>query len=421
VFPELNGWFNDLPDPRRPEMCRYSGAHLWWNVTGTFFFRAGSRHAFDEQRNAGEMPWNLGELCDQKADDPRFQGQPTVTCTDNAAWHASRVDADQVREIPLKMIRKLLKRRIFDGVRLFDHWYVLLVDGSVQEKCRQGFEQDGKTGSGEARYRYVLQAMLLGSEGQVFPFMHESMDLHDPVADKEDCELKAFLRLSERVKKEFPRMPLCWVGDALYACQTVVARCEEYHWKYILTLKEGRQPTTWSELLKLLPLSRGNALQTHLGTNGQDGRVDYRWVEDLMLGEHKTNALLAGEITPQAATLYAFMTNYATLTPQRVVPITHAGRERHRIEDYFNTEKNHGIGLEHVFCADPTAAKNYYSMLQVAMILWVITCHGYLKRIYDWARRATEQGLARAIGEGLRTRRLPPDLPPIGQVRFGFT
>ncbi|MCL4180601.1 MAG: hypothetical protein KJ072_23000 [Verrucomicrobia bacterium] len=38
--------------------------------------------------------------------------------------------------------------------------------------------------------------------------------------------------------------------------------------------------------------------------------------------------------------------------------------------------------------------------------------------LYDWARRATEQGLARAVWEGLRACRLPPDLPPLGQIRF---
>lgn len=401
-------------------MCRYSGAHLWWHITGTFLSRAGSRNAFDQQRNTGQAPWNFGELCDQVAADPRFNGHPTVTCSDNAARHAGRVDPQQVQQIPLGMIRRLLKRRLLDAARLFGRWYVLIVDGSVQEKCRQGFAQDGKTAGG-ARYRYVLQVMILGPHGQVFPFLHESIDLHDPVAEKEDCELKAFLRVSLRVKAAFPRLAFCWVGDALYACQAVVDRCAQCDWKYVLTLKEGRQPTLWSELLALLPGNRANALSTSLDTAGQQGRLDYRWVENLPLGAGQTHAILAGEITATAATLYAFVTNFANLTPPRVVTITHAGRSRHHIEDTFNAEKNHGIGLEHVFCADTTAAKNYYTMMQVAAILWVLCCHGTLKRLYDWARRATEQGLARAMWEGLRARRLPPDLPPIGQVRFGFT
>ena len=60
-------------------------------------------------------------------------------------------------------------------------------------------------------------------------------------------------------------------------------------------------------------------------------------------------------------------------------------------------------------------------MMQVAQILWILPCQGCLQRLYGWARRATEQGLARALWEGLRTCRLPPDLPPLGQIRFGFT
>ena len=67
------------------------------------------------------------------------------------------------------------------------------------------------------------------------------------------------------------------------------------------------------------------------------------------------------------------------------------------------------------------ASKNYYTMMQVAQILWLVTCRGCLQRLYDWAWRATEQGLACALWEGLRAARLPPDLPPLGQIRFGFT
>jgi hypothetical protein len=100
------------------------------------------------------------------------------------------------------------------------------------------------------------------------------------------------------------------------------------------------------------------------------------------------------------------------------VVVNSGGRERHLIEDTFNAQKNNGIGLEHVFCANATASKNYYTMMQVAEVLWILTCHGGLRRLYDWARRATEQGLARAVWEGLRACRLPPDLPPLGQIRF---
>jgi hypothetical protein len=259
----------------------------------------------------------------------------------------------------------------------------------------------------------------MGPEGTLLPLMHEEMDLHNPQTQKEDCELQCFQRLSQRLKQAFPRLPICLVGDSLYCCQAVVALCQLHGWKYILTLKEGRQPTTWQETLKLLPLHRVNRLRLRLGKDGKEGVQDFRWVEDVMLGEHQTHVILSGEITAQAATLYAYITNFGNLTPERVTAVVNrGGRERHRIEDTFNTQKNNGIGLEHVFCAQATASKNYYTMMQVAQVLWIITCRGGLKRLYDWARRATEQALARALWEGLRACLLPPDLPPLGQIRF---
>ncbi len=266
----------------------------------------------------------------------------------------------------------------------------------------------------------MLQLSVIGPAGTLLPLLHEEIDVLNPQTEKEDCELMAFQRLSQRLKKEFPKLPICLVADALYGCQTVVKTCQLFDWKYVLTLKEGRQPTTWEETLALLPLHPNNRLRLLLGQGGQAGQQDFRWIERVLLGEDQTNVILQGEITDEpSATLYAYITNFGNLAPQRVATVVNsAGRERHRIEDTFNTQKNNGIGLEHVFCAHATASKNYYTMMQVAHILWTLTYHGCLRRLYDWARRATELALAQAVWEGLRARRLPPDLPALGQLRF---
>src|SRR5699024_9838255 len=57
---------------------------------------------------------------------------------------------------------------------------------------------------------------------------------------KQDCELKAFYRLAEKLKETFKRLPICILGDSLYACEGVFQLCEQYRWKYILRFKEGR-------------------------------------------------------------------------------------------------------------------------------------------------------------------------------------
>ena len=139
-----------------------------------------------------------------------------------------------------------------------------MVDGSVKEKCRQGFHQGGKSSPGDARYRYVLQCSVIGPAGTLFPLMHKEMDVQNPQTEKEDCELQSFQRLSQRLQQEFPRLPICLVADALYACQPIVVICQRFDWKYVLTLKEGRQPTTWDETLRLLPLNRSNRLRCRL-------------------------------------------------------------------------------------------------------------------------------------------------------------
>ena len=401
-------------------MCLYTAAHLWWQIIATFLSRKGSRHGFDQQRQAGQAAYNLGALCGQAPEDPRFEGAPRVTCSDNAARHASRVDPEVVAQIPVLIFRELLERRLFDHSRLFERSYLMVLDGSVKEKCRQGFTQGGKSSTGTGPYRYVLQLSVIGPQGTLLPLMHEEMDVLNPQTEKEDCELKAFARLAQRLKKEFPKLAICLVADALYCCQAMVTTCQLFDWKYVLTLKEGRQPTTWDETLRLLPFNRHHRLRRLLGQDGKAGQQDFRWVENVLLGQHQTQVILQGEITDQpSATLYAYITNFANLTPQRVTAVVNSGgRERHLIEDTFNAQKNNGIGLEHVFCANATASKNYYTMMQLAHILWIITCRGCLRRLYDWARRATELALAQAIWEGLRACRLPSDLPPLGQIRF---
>ncbi len=420
MFPGLNARFAALPDPRRQDMCRYSAAHIWWSGTLLFLTHAGSRNAFDQTRNSGRAAYNMGAFCGQTPDDPRFDGEPLITCTDNLVHHLARVAPAPVQDIPIELCDQLIRRRLFDSARLFGTWYILVFDGTVQERCRQGFEEGGKTGGkAGAPYRYVLQCGLLGPRNTFIPFMHEHVDLHDPQAEKEDCELTAFRRLSQRIKRRFPRLPFCIVGDALFCASSVLDRCAEYHWKYVLTVKEGRQPGLWDELMALLPQSPANTLRIWKGQDGAEGLRDFRWVSDLSMGCHSVTTVLVGEMVPGGeSTLYAYVTNFL-ITPGRVIDIIGStGRERHLIEDYFNTAKNTGVGLGHVFCARAIVSKNLFSLLQVAAILWTLLCHGYLMRTFDWAARATQVALARAIAEGLRSYPLPEILPVPGQLRF---
>ena len=410
-FPELNDWFQNLPDPRRQDMCVYTASHLWWQILMTFLLRGGSRNAFDVARNTGELPENLLRLCGQSWDAERLGERRTITCSENARHHASRVPTEAVAQIPLKMVRRLMKMRLLDDARLFDSWWMILIDGTLQDRGR-------KVRGREARYRYVLEAKLVGPAGTVFHLMTEFVDVHDPVRDKEDCELNAFRRLAVRLKKEFPRLSICLLMDGLYAVEPVFNICRHYEWKFIATLKEGRQPEAWGEAVQTLMLEPAHTLVSR--RQGEAGWIEQtlRWTEQVAFGEHSFQVLFAGEIGPKAATLWCWVTNF-TLHRDRVYALANqGGRAREGIENEFNVEKNGGFGLEHAFCANTTASHNYHIVMQIARTLWLLLAKGCLHRLMRACRKVTDVVLVDLLRTSLRVIRLSTDAPALGQIRF---
>lgn len=48
--------------------------------------------------------------------------------------------------------------------------------------------------------------------------------------------------LRKKIKKDYPRLPICIQGDALYATEPFMELCSKtYHWKYLFTQKDTRQ------------------------------------------------------------------------------------------------------------------------------------------------------------------------------------
>lgn len=68
---------------------------------------------------------------------------------------------------------------------------------------------------------------------------------------KQDCESKAFVRLAEKIKKKFPRLPIVITADGLYVTQRVLQICKKNHWDYIFRYKEGRASSIAKEYRSL--------------------------------------------------------------------------------------------------------------------------------------------------------------------------
>jgi hypothetical protein len=377
----------------------------------TFLLRGGSRNAFDGDRNTGQMPANVAQLCGRVWDEARLGARRTVTCSGNAVYHASRVAVYAVAEIPLLMTHRLMQMRLLDGGRLFGRWWLIAVDGTLRDR---GID----TEAGEARHRYILAASLVGPFGLSFPLMSEFMDMRDPVREKEDCELNAFRRLAERLRAAFPRLPICLLVDGLYPVRPIFDTCAAYGWKFIATLREGRQPLAYGEAVQTMMMSPSNCSRGQ--REGEDGPVDQtlRWTEDIPFGAHALNVLFSGEISPKAATLWVWVTNLR-LSHGRVYAIANnGGRARNSVENVFNVEKNGGFGLEHTFCANEQASQNYHLMMQVAFILWQLLAKGVLHRLTQACRKVTDVKLVELLRTSLLCVPVSDDAPSFGQLRF---
>ena len=377
-----------------------------------FLWRSGSRHGFDTQRNCGAVPENVLRLCGQTWDPRRLGPRRTVTGSDNAVHHAARVPSDALAAIPVRMIRRLMAMRLLERGRLFGTWWRVVVDGTLQDRGRKTRR------GGAARHRYVLEAKLLGPCGTSFPLMTEFLDVRDWTREKEDCELRAFARLARRLKAAFPRLPICLLMDALYAVQPVFTLCDAFGWKYIVSFKEGRQPTGWDEAVQTMLLSPENVLTAEYTTDSVRVQQMLRWTEQVAVGKWHVNIVFLSEVSPKTATLWAWATNLP-LRHDRMLPLVNAGgKARQNIENDFNVQKNGGFGLEHAFCANATASRNLHLVMQIAHILWQLLADGVLRRMARLTRKPTDLAFASLLRASFLHEAIPPDLPQRGQIRF---
>ncbi len=377
----------------------------------TFLLRDGSRNAFDGDRNSGQMAANVARLCDQPWDEERLGSRPTVTCSGNAVHHAARVATSAVSGVAVYMLRRLMKMRLLDSARLFDRWWLIAIDGTLKDRGHE-------TKDGEARHRYVLTASLVGPFGMSLPFMSVFMDMPDLVRNKADCEINAFTRLAPRLQSAFPRLPMCLLLDGLYAAQPVFDICKANHWKFIATLREGRQPLAYEEAVQTMMMLPSQCFSGK--RQGEDGLVDQtlRWTDDVPFGAHAFSVLFSGEISPKAATLWVWVTNLR-LGYERVYAIAnHGGRARSSIENLFNVEKNGGFGLEHTFCANEQASQNYHLIMQTAYIIWQLISKGVLHKLVQGCRKITAVKLVELMRISLQCVLVIPDETSFGQLRF---
>lgn len=279
------------------------------------------------------------------------------------------LETEELEKIRDYMIKTLLRKRSLEEFRLLNKYWCIAVDATGLfsfperhcEHCLKKEFKDKETGEviRMVYYHNVLEAkLILGT--MVFSIATEFIENEDENVTKQDCEINAFKRLASKLKSKYPRLPICILGDSLYACEPVFKICDENNWKFLLRFKEGRIKSIAEEFNVLKEYEKAN-------------ENNCKWVRNISYNERTVN-IIETEITEtmyekEITKSFVFITNIA-ITERNADELMYFGRSRWKIENQgFNNQKTKKYKIEHANSLNYNAMKNHYLITQITDIL----------------------------------------------------
>lgn len=411
-FPEYRSWLKSMKDPRNKNMLTYELPAMIWVGVLLFLLKLGARRQLNYEFESEEMVKNVEVLAKEKIE--RIPHDGTLE------YLLERLSPVELCWLRTNMVNSLIRKKCLNKYRLLGS-YLIAIDGSGYltfkdkhcEHCLK-VEKDGKV----LYYRHpVLEAKLVMSNGMAFSIETEFIENPDRRVAIQDCELKAFQRLAERLKRSFPQLKICLLLDGLYANQPVIDLCNKNRWKYIITFKEGSMPEVYKEYETLKKLSKENCGEYE----EEKIKQRYYWATDVLQYKDtlNVNVLECIETKKGKEKKFVWLTNFS-INESNFMEIGGGGRLRWKIENEgFNTQKNGGYGLEHPYSEHIVALKNFYLLLQIAHIISQLMEKGSL--LVDEVKKAfgSIRNLSRRLLESLRTSVFNPiDIQSIESSRF---
>ncbi len=294
----------------------------------------------------------------------------------------ANLKAEQIQMVVSRMTETLIRKKVLYNYRLLGIYFIVAIDGTgtISFSHRHCLHCLTRTCNGKTLYYHpVLEAKIVTSNGFAFSLMTEFIENSGDKATKQDCELKAFYRLAERLKIRFPRLPILLSMDGLFAGGPTFDLCRRYGWKFMIVLKDTDLPSVNEEFHALSTLQPENQLIWHTGKGAQIRQI-FRWVDDIAYvdsekKEHTVSAIECLETKPdhegqKKTTKFKWVTN-CNVSHKNVTTLSNdGGRMRWKIENEgFNVQKTGGYELEHAYTNHPNSAKIFYFLLQIAHLL----------------------------------------------------
>ncbi|MBW2334650.1 MAG: transposase family protein [Deltaproteobacteria bacterium] len=383
-LPILLKRLSQIDDPRNPKKIKHKLTVLMIYGILTFVYQMASRREANREMSRPVFTENLKLLF------PELESLPHH---DTLMRILSRIEVDEIEATHIELVRKLIRKKKFMRY-LIDHCYPIAIDGTQKfarnwlwsEEC---LERKDKTGDGEGKqyYVYVLEANLAFHDGMSIPLMSEVLNYAkgDTAKDKQDCELKAFYRLANRLKKEFPNLAIMVLLDGLYAKGPVIELCRKKKWQFMIVLQDKCLKSVWEEYEGLSRLEKNN----EFFRTWADRRQHFYWVNNIYYyygpKERKKQIVHVvvceeswEEVDQQSAEIVTKHARHAWLSSK---PLNKwnvhercnlAARHRWGIESGILVEKCHGYQYEHCFSYNWNAMKGYHYLMRLAHMINVL-------------------------------------------------
>jgi len=289
------------------------------------------------------------------------------------------ISPEKIEILKTHLVSKLFDQKLLRKFRFLGKYYFVAVDATGThtfdhqhcEHCLRKTSKNGKT----TWFHYVLEAKLVTSSGLAISLASEFIEnVSGRDFEKQDCEQKAFVRLAEKIKKFFPRLPICILADGLYPNKTVFSICRKNDWKFIITLKDGNLKTFHQEVKLLKGIQREQEVFRADATTLK--KLKYKYINNIEYDGYMYSWVACEETITFVADKTQEIQNFVYITNveqtnEIVVRTADGGRLRWKIENEgFNTQKKKGYKLQHKFSrVSYIAMQNYYLLLQIAHMI----------------------------------------------------
>jgi hypothetical protein len=295
----------------------------------------------------------------------------------------SKLDTRELEKIRKGMVYSLIRKKSFDDGKFLRNYWLVIVDAtqlfSFKERhCEHCLTKTVNKGTEDEKtfyYHQVLEAKIVLGDDLIISIATEFIENKKENVSKQDCERNSFKRLAESLKKMFPRLPICLMGDSLYACEPVFEICKKNKWEFLIRYKDGSIPTLAEEYATINEMGEGEEKVVEIERiYKRKPKVKalhkMKWVNDLDYSGHIVTVMeLEIENEKKKWKEFQWVTSLQ-ISGKTAYEFAETGRKRWLIENEgFNIQKNYRYIITHANSLDYNAMKNHYLLTQLADVL----------------------------------------------------